>query len=503
MNKSYFHAKKINGQFEVKGSPDCLLGHEIPRSSGQKPDGVYAKWHWDGNTLTVENDPFGFYPLYYYCHNGEIGLSPSIWKLFEEGASREIDYKALSVFIRLGFFIGNDTPFKYIRALPPIVKFQWNKDGLVLKGQCAQTKCLQITRHDAVYRYASLFQQSMKRRLPKDNNFVIPLSGGRDSRHILLELNRLGYKPKFCVTHDHYPPRSDEDVRIAKHLCSELKIEHITLKQQVKLFKNEIRKNFITNMCTDEHAQILILADFLKGKTKLIYDGLGSDWKTFVPEQIENFKEERLKELSKILFQYWVMGEDIAQLILTPESYKRMHIDCATDHLVSELKNHVDTPHPISSFYFWNKRRREISLSPYAILSDIPCIYSPYLDFDLRTFLSSLPIHVRMDSNLHTDTIYHAYPQFAHIPFEQKHAMGIDPQACRSEFLRSLLYYLLFVRKGRSHFIKSTYIVPRLMHCLVSKNYRKSIWWIKPPLLLYLSQLEQIQNQKILTYHDC
>lgn len=44
MNGTYFHVRKIGEHFETKGSPSCVLGHEIRRPDNKKPDGVYAGW---------------------------------------------------------------------------------------------------------------------------------------------------------------------------------------------------------------------------------------------------------------------------------------------------------------------------------------------------------------------------------------------------------------------------------------------------------------------------
>lgn len=105
MNKPYFFAKIQNNKVETKGGNSCLLGHKIDYTPGRKSDGIFVEWSWDGNRLTVENDRYGFYPVYYYCNGDEICISPSIMRLLEEGAPRELDYTALSVFLRIGFYI--------------------------------------------------------------------------------------------------------------------------------------------------------------------------------------------------------------------------------------------------------------------------------------------------------------------------------------------------------------------------------------------------------------
>jgi hypothetical protein len=62
----------------------------------------------------------------YYCRDGEFAISSSIPRLIEAGAPIEVDEPALAVFLRLGFFIGDDTPYKHIRALPPGATLVWD-----------------------------------------------------------------------------------------------------------------------------------------------------------------------------------------------------------------------------------------------------------------------------------------------------------------------------------------------------------------------------------------
>ena len=121
----FIHIKKVGDHFKIKGQEDSFLGHEIKAPGSAPGEGVFARWHWDGQTLKVETDRYGFYPLYYFVANGECAVSPSLVKLVELGAPTEWDYEGLAVFLRIGFFLGEDTPFKSIRSLPSLATFLW------------------------------------------------------------------------------------------------------------------------------------------------------------------------------------------------------------------------------------------------------------------------------------------------------------------------------------------------------------------------------------------
>lgn len=66
MDSPYFHAKRDGPRVKTRGSPGCLLGHRIDPGRNRKPDGVFVHWTWDGARLTVRNDRYGLYPLFYY-----------------------------------------------------------------------------------------------------------------------------------------------------------------------------------------------------------------------------------------------------------------------------------------------------------------------------------------------------------------------------------------------------------------------------------------------------
>ena len=115
----------------------------------------------------------------------------------------------------------------------------------------------------------------MSRRPPAGQDVVVPLSGGRDSRHILFELCESGHRPSYTVTIPRYPPRPSEDERIAPLIAGELGVPHVLLAQTDSRFLPELRKNWETHLCADEHTWYVRMVDELTGKAGTLYDGLG------------------------------------------------------------------------------------------------------------------------------------------------------------------------------------------------------------------------------------
>lgn len=484
----YFYIRPDGKAFKTAGLTACQLGHKLESNSVACPDGIFAEWSWDGQSLCLRNDRYGFYPLYYFSKpGGEFAVSTSIPQLVESGAPVDLDEAALAVFLRLGFFVGDDTPFKSIRAVPPSARFTWANGELQVSGQWPQVKADPINRTDAIDGYISLFREAIKRRVPVTADFALPLSGGRDSRHILFELYAAGYRPSFCLTTIKDTPGSFDDVNVARRLASVMNLPHVVLSQTGSRLERELSKNLATSFCTDENAWYLVVADYLRGRTTAVYDGIGGDILSaglyLTQWRAKLFESGRLAELAQT-FIYPYRRERLAKL-LPPRKFGQ---DQAIERITAELSRHINAPNPVASFFLANRTRREIALAPYALLTEAGTVFSPYLDHQLYDFLASLPASMFLDHSFHTDTINRAYPQFANIPYGQKSIPWSRNYRARSRFALELMQYAY--RDARPRLIHNPYLVRRLLRCPLDQ--RSSEWIEKMGVLaIYLIQLEK------------
>src|SRR5262245_66096684 len=94
----------------------------------------------------------------------------------------------------------------------------------------------------------------MRRRQPSRPNVAVPLSGGRDSRHILLELCEQGLRPDFCLTARLFPaPAAYDEVEVAASLCQALGLRRRTLDQREASMRAETEKELRTGLRSGEH----------------------------------------------------------------------------------------------------------------------------------------------------------------------------------------------------------------------------------------------------------
>jgi asparagine synthase (glutamine-hydrolysing) len=452
-------------------------------------DSPFFAWRWDGHTLVIENDRYGFYPLFYYAGQTEFLISASLLTLLRKGAPTEFDWPALAVFLRLGNYVGLDTPYRYIRLVPPSARVHRNGDQFCIAGLRPRISSDQtLTRQAAIDGYIELFRKAVAE-MPAEHGAVVPLSGGRDSRHIFLELHRQKIGRLSALTVMYEPHLRTEDVAIARELTEATCTQHFMVNVPMNTVTLERRKNFLTNLTTFEHRWILPAIDSIQA-LDTVYEGVGGDTLStawgFDRDRLECLEKGNVQRLAQSY-----LGEDgYLPHALTQDALRNCSRDAARERLAHELKEHMDAANPLGSFHFWNRTRRVTALPPCCIWNQVSSVWCPYLHHQVFDFLSSIPARVLSHKEyhrFHTDAILTAYPEFAHVPFAGK------APAMRPARLFNLIGALQLLRYELQHpvgtLLRSAFLEPRIVRALVDPSYVSSVSSFLP-LSLYLRQLE-------------
>lgn len=406
------------------GTPACVLGGELGTDGGRRATGIFAEWRWDGTRLEARNDRFGFQPLFFATSGTTLWLSPSIPAMLRAGAPAALDDAALAVFLRLGHFLADDTPFAHVRALPPAARLTWEAGRLRVDGGRAERPRLAIARDAAIDRYAELFRAAVAKDAIDPARTVVPLTGGRDSRHILLELHRAGIPPMECVTVRPAPPKSDEDLTVAAAVAAAVGVPHVVLPVTADRRGDEAEKNRRTSLCVLEHFWEMAVVRHVAGRGVVVYDGIAGD----TLSEAKYMSAHRMALMrSGDMRRYAaeeLLGEDYLPALLEPALYRRLARGLALERLEAELRTHADAPNPVGSYRFWNRTRRAVAMAPFGLLAAVATVRAPFLDHDLYDFLASLPGELLVDRTFHSATIARAYPAFVRIAYE-------DPTAPR------------------------------------------------------------------------
>ena len=380
------------------------MGRQLPSTVSETPDGSWAEWRWDGESLTIRTDRYGFMPLFYWHGEDAFALSTSMIELLNRGAPADIDPVAIAIFLHLGYYLDDTTAFRRIRTPPPNGLIRWNGE-LEIQDRRPAWREEPRTFPQLVEGFIDLFRASIDRRKPNDDRFAVPLSGGLDSRHILLELLAQGHRPAFAITSRFPPPRPSPDVEPATRLAQAVGVRHVVV-DPPPLFESERRQNLLQHLCTDENGWILALADHLRRKSiHTSYDGIGGDlWgpRLFNAERMALYRAERFDELAEIL-----LGRDASPLaaMLGREYAGVDDRDAAVHAIARELARYRDLPDPSIGFLMFNRKRREISHSASCILATLGVVHNPFVDHELFDFLASAPQATVWSGPLHEEVM--------------------------------------------------------------------------------------------------
>ena len=492
-----FILRSKDGAISVSGNASAEFGYRMGSGESEADDGVWVDWAWGNDRFELKNDRLGLYPMFYHRDRNGFGVSNAIADLIGSGCSTELDDAAIAVFLRLGFYLGNDTPFKAIRALPPGAVLSWGSNGFRLESAALRSESSRasLPPRAAVEAYGELFQSAIEKFVTGENEKVaLPLSGGRDSRQILFALLKANRRPDSCITVMPIPPRSEDDAAIASEVARFDKMNHVVLPQAADLLGMELEKNRLTNFCADEHAWILPLRIYLnKHSFTSVFDGIGGDvLVTDVElnrERLRLYAKSDLRELAED-----ILGpEGYLPNMIRPDSYAKWGRELAVEHLIPELEKYRGSPNPIGQFYFWTRTRREIAASPWGILND-PChVFAPYLSKEVFAFLAALPASYLLDRDFRTEAIARYYPEHAHLPYETE---GLPPTRIDRKriagYASDAARYCLFPGGSRKH-ANASFFLPRIAKGLLNVAYGTNLHALFNKAV-YLTQLEELRD---------
>lgn len=422
-NAPVLHLRFQDGRVAVSGAAQAFIGHRSDRLDSSL--GLFGSWTWDGATLQAEVDPLGYFSLFVYCKGPEIALSPSILQLLALGADPEPDLVARAVFHRIGHFLGEDTPFRHIKVLPPAGRLVW-KDGVArVTGTLPVPRERNLSRAQAVEGFIELPRTAIRRFLSAwDGPIVLPLSGGRDSRHILLELRHQGRLPDTVATFHQGGRYLDREVQAARALSARAGVRHTLLGHCRPRFRDGLRALLLTHLCAEEHAQMMPMHDYLLGTPGMAaLDGIGGDILTNPDDSAADFLARARRGDFEGIARNLVAGHGrvISRsghpggpgAIYSPELEEE-----AIDRIAAAIRAFEAAPDPYQAYWFWNRTRREISFVSTGILGGAAMVACPFLSPEFVELGLSLPFSVTGDQKLHDDAIARAYPDFADIPYE-------------------------------------------------------------------------------------
>jgi asparagine synthetase B (glutamine-hydrolysing) len=452
--------------------------------------GVELRRHDD--RLEFCGDQFGLSPVYYRQVPEGLMIGNNLAELAACSGPVSLDLQAIISFLRLGFYLHQETPFHDIRLLPAGGRLAYDRAGRTAVTENRRHPVpLRLDRKEAQQAFQDLFCQSMAH-LPDARDVVIPLSGGADSRHILLEWLRQGRPLSRCVTValDNFAAGSDEE--IARQLCQRTGTPHHAVPRLPagKLREGELAKNAEISFESLEHAWYRAMQDeFARNPASMLLDGLAGDVLSAghraTPALLSAFRSHSWDDAADLLLHN-TPGAGLVRALFGRQAERIASEDDTRRRLIQELVRHADAPSPVASFVFWNRTRRNVSRIPVDMLSMVPHVGLPFLTEDLFDLLLGLPGEFFIDQQFHREVMRTHYPSYGDLPYSAKGS----PQYRRSEY-RSLARQFFSDTLPRRKSVTSGN--PRMLvgvAVAAISGAARGQWY--GPGLAYLNQLEAI-----------
>ena len=426
---TWIELRSVAGDMRVSGTPHARFGHSVLDEHGDEC-GVCGGWRWEDGTLSIESDLHGYLPLYLHQTPDRVIVADSPLPILSRLDQRELDPVALGFFCRAGFLIGDRTLFQGICRVPACVRMTWQNGVFETELDRLAHPEPPSSIKEAVDGWTERFQVAIKRRLPDQDSFDLPLSGGRDSRMMLLELHRHGCHPRRVLSLGSPRSETSSDLNIASQISRRLGIPFQAVEHhEADWISTERARHVACGFEALEHVWLMPLWRELLSGGASWYDGLGVGSLTrnsaASPRMMDLLRRGDMFQWAKRFFEMTASTSDAwLDQIIAQAPFPIADADTVVSDLRQELNRHLEAPNPITSFTFENWGRRSISLNPFGICREQKKIQLPFMDRDLVAWTRSIPVDMTHQNDIQTEACHRLYPEFKDIPFDD----GLPPR---------------------------------------------------------------------------
>ena len=404
---------------DLSGTPEVKVGVESKGEGfGCTP---YAMWSVNQKSFEACVDLHGLAQLYYFYDSDFFYASLSLEDIVKILPNPQLDYSALSVFYRMGSFVENDTPIEGVKLLGPNGRIVIENQSVEVRESYAwAVEPSNLSCEQAVSNYARLFSKAISgvADLPI-SDISLPLSGGRDSRHILLELIYQERPIKHLVTSFFEPDNKFAgDVTLASELARRAGLDLEVVHCKSDWVEREKEKNSKTSFSSMLHSWYVDMAKAIPSQSVLV-DGLCGDVLSSPhgARYNQRMDEAFLANNWAWLISYYLERDVDGVNLFRHEIREKMSHSVAAERLLPVLKKYASFCKPALAMEFYCRSRRNTAL-PAQYVSKSSNVYFPFLSLELFEFLSSLSLSTFPEDDIHTPTIRATYPEYADIPYE-------------------------------------------------------------------------------------
>ena len=330
-------------------------------------------------------DPLGIRPLFArrvgVAAADACVVSPRICDLVRP--DEQLDPLGLAVLLTFGFPLGDRTVFRDVRRVGAGECVDL-KSGISV-GDCGRVNpSARLPDDDELL---EIFLDGLQRSLGQSSP-IVPLSGGRDSRLILLGMRALGVRPRRLLTCGGLGASEDAIVatRLARFFAEPIEgVATAAFSAQTELWRHRAQ-----NFESLEHGWFVNLALRTRALGGPVTDGIGlgvlSTGSLMKPEAVALWRSRRLNELAGWTIEHAAgTGSEVMQSIARCD-IPLASADEVRHAFVQSIEELDHLPNPLGAFSLFHWTRRGISASAFGLLDAYRTI-APLCDARLASAL--------------------------------------------------------------------------------------------------------------------
>ena len=346
-------------------------------------------------------------------------IIPAKQRFYRKGGDASVDLKAVCIFVAAGFFLGEDTYFKNLKAMQPATEYEMNDNGEAIGSNVMwrwHYDPHKKTIDESTEEFALLFE-SITRRLLGEKRVILPLSGGLDSRSQAAALREGDdvqcYSYKFANSFDE-----------TKYGCEIAKVKGFEFTEYIipeGYLWNKLEEISEINQCYADftHPRQMAYIEEISKLGEIFYlghwgDVLFDDMKVenniCFDEQLDTLEKKIVKrggkELAESLWKAWGLEGIFSE-------YLRSRIS----ELLQEIKieNANSRIRAFKSMY-WAPRWTSANMNTF---SNYKPVALPYYDDEMCKFICNVPEEHLAKRQIQINYIKRKNPELASIPWQE------------------------------------------------------------------------------------
>jgi hypothetical protein len=385
-------------------------------------DGLFALVIYNGLTQSVAiiSDPFGYFSIFYGNRNGQVFVATSSLAVAQQ-IQAEPSELGVNCFLRTGKVFGDMTLWQEVKRMRAATVLEFTPGATrksVYWQPTVDESLAKLSLADSVELSMQVLQCILKRNLEREGKVWTDLTGGFDTRFLVMFLARIGlpFKANFVGAPDH------PDVRIARTIVNKMgwEYQHFDLpKTWPQEGPHYLREALGRG---DGHLNILLLLRALWAHRQeamqypTLLSGLGGEmWRgpSWWPEKAA------LGQSSVVHYerQLWSLMHPIPDSIFVADSVEPVKAE-----LIEQFKKVgercPDAPNTLKLSFFWAYRETAHVGAWASVGAGLVRIIPPLFSKDIFTHVNSLNYRWRVKNHLFRHMFERYSPVLAEIEVE-------------------------------------------------------------------------------------